>query len=378
MTPRKKSIDPLLLSRGFNMSYAHYHIRYTTGTGNSRRVALWMAERARGLGAEAALSTMEEPLPAGAATPGGGNLLGFIFPTHGFTAPWHVITRTLALPRGGGAHAFVAATRAGSKIGSLFLPGIAGSGPFLIALILACKGYRVRGVTAFDMPSNWMSLHSAYKPDTQRSIIERTGGAVRSFVDRLAGGRSVWFTLNNLYEAVWTVLLSFISLLYLLVGRFCLAKIFFANNRCNGCGQCAEHCPLGAIRMEKTRHGDRPYWRHTCESCMRCMGYCPTKAIEASHLAVAFLVFVTIFPAVPLMASVLSALIPGFDILTLPGGWWALYTLYTYPLIYITGFLLRFLSRIRPVNTLLTLATGTHYYRRYHEPGTKLKELGGK
>lgn len=354
----------------------HLHVRYTTGTGNTRRVALWLQERAVSRELESDGSTMEEPLPETVRTAGPDTMLALLFPTHGFTAPWHVITAALKMPLGRGKRAFVAATRAGSILGPLFLPGIAGSGPFLIALILALKGYRVRGTAGFDMPSNWMSLHSAYKPENQRRIIGRSEKKVAACADRLLDGRRVWWTLNNLYELIWTVLLSFISLLYLIVGRFCLAKIFFANDRCSGCGQCAAHCPLGAIRMEPTRRGERPHWRLTCESCMRCMGYCPTQAIEASHLAVLALIVVTLFPAVPLMADGISALFPGFDPLSIPGCWWALYLLYCYPLILVTGIAVKFLSRFHSTNRLLTLLTGTHYYRRYHEPGTKLKELG--
>ena len=37
--------------------------------------------------------------------------------------------------------------------------------------------------------------------------------------------------------------------------------------------------------------------------------------------------------------------------------------------------LFHYLLRVAWVSRIFTLATPTHYYRRYHEPGTTLKDL---
>ncbi|MBW1815229.1 MAG: hypothetical protein JRJ39_16720 [Deltaproteobacteria bacterium] len=55
------------------------------------------------------------------------SLLGLVFPTHGFTAPWHMIKFTCRLPRVKKTSAFCTATRAGLKIGKVFTPGISGT-----------------------------------------------------------------------------------------------------------------------------------------------------------------------------------------------------------------------------------------------------------
>ena len=43
--------------------------------------------------------------------------------------------------------------------------------------------------------------------------------------------------------------------------------------------------------------------------------------------------------------------------------------------IVISYFLFILLARVTVINRLLTFFTPTHYYRRYHEPGTILKSI---
>lgn len=54
------------------------------------------------------------------------------------------------------------------------------------------------------------------------------------------------------------------------------AKGFYATDKCNGCGKCAERCPLNNISLEN----GKPVWGNNCTHCMACIGGCPTQAIE--------------------------------------------------------------------------------------------------
>ena len=356
------------------MSYRKTRIYFMSGTGNSYRVAEWMGEAARAAGAETRVVPLDGAKPREEIEASPDNLVGLVTPTHGFTAPWHVIRFALKLPRRRGAHAFVVPTRAGGKFGPLFTPGIAGSTAFLLAIILALKGYRVRGAMSLDMPSNWMSLHPAFKPKNSRAINARSRPLAEGFIKRILSGRLYWFSINNLYEILWAVMLLEISILYLLIGRFCLAKMFFANHRCTGCGLCAEACPVGAIRMVG-RERKLPYWRYNCESCMRCMGFCPEEAVEASQPWAVVLTAVTIVVFSYISLSLFAGLIPGINALAhTPAD--LLFQAVVMDIAFVLAyFLLHPLARVPFFNAILTYSTGTHYYRRHREPDTKLGDL---
>jgi Pyruvate/2-oxoacid:ferredoxin oxidoreductase delta subunit len=296
-------------------------------------------------------------------------------PTHGFTAPWHMIRFVSRLPRGRKTHAFCLATRAGLKVGGVFTPGISGTGTFVIALLLALKGYRVRGVMSLDMPSNWTAFHTGLHPETVRAIIDRAKPRAERFFSRLCAGKTVALTRNNLYEIIWGSLLIPITLPYLLIGRFFLSKLFFANNRCNGCGVCADNCLVGAIKMAGRGIPHRPYWKYNCENCMRCMSFCPQSAIEAGHSWAVILYIITSIPVSVFLVSWAG------DVFSIDGGIHSgllnrlIDLLYLYLSMFLSYAVFERLVRIPLVNTLFTYTTLTHIYRRYSEPETTLRDI---
>ena len=104
------------------------------------------------------------------------------------------------------------------------------------------------------------------------------------------------------------------------------------------------------------------------------MAYCPTQAVEASPLVgVAVLLLAAAIPTANLLAW-LALRVPIFAFLSaMPDRvleWVNLLAAIglVYPVFH-------FLLRIGWANRFFTLATLTHYYRRYHEPGTTLEDL---
>ena len=357
------------------MPYSDATIYFMSGTGNSRRAAGWIAEAAEAGGVRSCVVPLDQARPAEEVQAGAAHLVGIAFPTHGFTAPWAVIHFALRLPRRRGTHVLVMPTRAGSHIGAWFTPGLEGTGAYLIALILVLKGYDIRGVQALDMPTNWISVHPALLPSTVEGILVRARPRVAGWVQRILTGERV---LRGWIPLLVGLLLLPISLSYLLVGRFGLAKLFFASERCNGCGLCFRNCPHKALRMWG-RKNPRPYWTFSCESCMRCMNYCPEQAIEAGHSWGVILYFVMTLPAMGWLIHRLAGLLPWLERLygTTLGAWVLEYP-YMLLSIFLAYLLFTLVIRVPLVNRLFTLTTLTHYYRRYHEPGTKLADLRGR
>lgn len=358
------------------MQYKHATMLYWSGTGNSYRVSQWIGTIAGDQAIETQTSSLDIPDINGEQLNNDESFVSLVFPSHGFTAPWHVIKSVWMLPSGRGKHAFCIATRAGLKFGPFFPPGISGSGTFVIAILLFLKGYRVRGLMSVDMPSNWFAFHPIQRDASHEAIITRAERKVRSFMERVLSQSSIWLTPNNLYELFLGTLLLPASTVYLLFGRFFIAKLFFANNNCDGCGLCARKCSVNAISM---RGGSRrmPFWKYNCESCMRCGAICPQNAIEAGHSWAVLLYLITAFPVTYLILSYIlpepSSIIGIKE--SLLGTFFD--TLYFYPAIFISYFLFNLLLRVPLINYLFTYTTMTHlsFWGRYKEPNTKLRDL---
>lgn len=53
-------------------------------------------------------------------------------------------------------------------------------------------------------------------------------------------------------------------------------KGFYVDDRCKGCGLCEKVCPTHNISIEDSH----PVWNHNCHGCNSCVAYCPTKAVQ--------------------------------------------------------------------------------------------------
>jgi hypothetical protein len=152
--------------------YGKLAILFMSGTGNSYRNAKWIEAEAAKRGLEANMHLVPATHPVSISLEQE-TLFGFVMPTHGFTAPWPMIKFALRLPRGRGAHAFAIVGRGGSKIGNTYIPGVEGTACYLMALLLALKGFDVRGVLAVDMPANWVVAYPAPAPVKAAQIMNR-------------------------------------------------------------------------------------------------------------------------------------------------------------------------------------------------------------
>ncbi len=359
------------------MSYKKAVIYFMSGTGNTYRIAKTISEYANRRAVKSKVITIEDANFKKEINDNSNTLIGIAMPTHGFTAPWHMVRFAWRMPRKKETHAFVLATRASMKIGPKVWKGLSASSTFIISIILALKGYKVQGAIGIDMPSNWISVHPSFPMKTVEFIIGHSKEKAEEFIGKILMGEKQWKTGGNLYDLTCAILLFPISIMYLLVGRFFLAKLCFANNDCNSCGICADNCPVGAIEM-KGKKNPWPYWKYNCETCMRCMAFCPKGAVEAGHSWGVALYYITTIPAAYYLLSNLGVSFAGVSD---PNEYWLtqiIQFLYLYPSLFISYFLFYQLIRIPIINKLFTYTTLTHIYKRYNEPGTKLKDIASK
>lgn len=335
-----------------------------SGTGNTYRVSKWMGDAATSAGAKTEVKPIEQGCSADDVRDSESQLIGLLTPAHGFTAPWMMIRFALRMPRRKKTHAFVACTRGGIKCGPIFIPGMEGTTCYLLALILALKGYHLRGIAGFDMPTNWTALHPGFSKASAEAMAFRAKPRADRFIGDILSERK---RIGGFFFLLLGILLIPISLLDLFCGRFFLAKLFFANNKCDGCEICAKNCPVGAIRMWGNEK--RPFWTISCESCMRCMAYCPKSAVEASQSMGIGLWYVSGIAISLYISNLLGSHIPGADLIQNLCRFIIAGALYY-------GFSL--LARVPFFRVIFTYTTLTHIYRRYHEPETSLKDFSGK
>jgi len=257
------------------IAYKRICIFYFSGTGNSKQVARWISEFAAARSIDCQLYDISktdiskvEPLDADA-------LIIIISPIHGFNYPKITLDFIRYFPAGKNKIVLMN-TRAGMKIGSFITPGLTGIAFIVSSLILKMKGYKIAGQIPFDMPSNWISLHPALRENAVKFIHKKIYSRVLKHTDKIFAGKNDFWAFRDLVQ---DILISPIAVAYYLVGRFALAKTFYASYKCDNCDVCIKQCPVKAIK----KINNHPYWTFKCESCMKCMNSCSKRAIETAH-----------------------------------------------------------------------------------------------
>jgi ferredoxin len=350
--------------------YKNLVIIYYSGTGNAKRTSEWMARRAGEKGMNTFVMPFYKYLKDPPQVPEGKTLVGFCSATHGFNLPHHFLKLIIMFRDFPGTDVFIVNTRAGMKISKLFLPGLSGLAQIFPAAVLAVKGYRVVGMQPVDLPSNWISLHPGLKATVVGSMVQRWQRKVDAFTGKiLEGEKSYWPAFISL---PFDLLVAPISLGYYFIGRFILAKSFYATDLCNDCMLCIKACPTKSLVLKD----NRPFWKMTCESCMHCMNFCPQRAIETNHNWFIPLVWVCVAFVNPFLAKTTvealgrwfpAALPLGSGIATLLQ--WAV-MLGIFVLVYLVIHYLMHFTMVRKLMRYTSL-TRFAFWRRYRIPGRK-------
>ena len=257
------------------MKYSELVIYYFSGTGNSKNVAKWFSNTARENNISCSVINIAKTDRLTITPPSKDALLIFISPVHGFNYPPIMVNFIRRFPKGKNKIVLMN-TRAGMLLGKFITPGVTGIAFLLSAALFKIKGYSIIGMKPVDLPSNWISIHPGLNEKTVIYLHEMNKKRVEEFSKKILKGKKDFKCFK---EIVQDILVSPIALGYYLVGRFFLAKTYYASSDCNGCFSCIKNCPVKAI----IKIDNRPYWTLNCESCMKCMSNCPQKAIETGH-----------------------------------------------------------------------------------------------
>jgi len=258
------------------MNFQKVIIYYFSGTGNAKNTAIWIADEAKTNGIDTEIINIDKVQKEKIPQPPENTLIGFISPTHGFHFPEIMRKFIRRFPKVKNCSAFIANTRAGVKIGKIFIPGLSGVLHYWSSIILSRKGFKIIGLQHVDLPSNWLFLHPAVRKKETNLIYKRVEPKVRNFATKIINNEKSY---KALYDIIQDILIAPISILYIFFGKYFFAKSFIASSDCDMCGLCEKTCPVQAIKeVDK-----RMFWTYKCESCMKCMNNCPKRAIETAH-----------------------------------------------------------------------------------------------
>lgn len=78
---------------------------------------------------------------------------------------------------------------------------------------------------------------------------------------------------------IWCRSLCPVGGFYSLIGRYSPVRIGFAKERCNGCGDCLNSCPVEEVLTPPLERGALQVVAGDCTRCGRCIEACSTKAL---------------------------------------------------------------------------------------------------
>lgn len=331
-------------------NYKRVKIYYFTGTGNALNVARWFQHVAIERSIECVVTNITEIESLEAENNDTETLVVIISPVHGFNYPPIMIHFISHFPRGKRPIVLMN-TRAGMLIGKWVTPGLSGISFYFAATILKLKGYSIAGLCAVDMPSNWFSAHPGLNDRTILFIHNKMKLRVMDFAQKILDRKKSYVPVR---EIIQDVAISPIALLYFFMGRFVLAKTFFASNQCDACGLCVNKCPVKAITMIN----QKPFWKLNCESCMKCMSNCPKKAIETAHGLIVFTAVLFHLGVLGILNYFFSEEITHINPFLYN---WIIQSLLFIALLVVCYRLMHFLKRYRWFEKLLVYTSLTHY-----------------
>ena len=237
-------------------------IFYFSGTGNSLMVARDLAEE---LGDTSVVSI------AGAIKNKevdiSGECIGFVFPLYYQGIPAIVQEFIKKLPLNGTKYIFGVVTNGG------------GDAMSHLSRLLSKKGLTLSAGFQVSMPYNYIINNFGLDITAEakrKQQFEREKIKVKEFAGIIRARQSVGVLKKP--TLMWKIFANLPLLTYARsasrLGKS--ARNFWADEHCNGCGQCQRICPVDNVELVN----GRPVWHDHCQQCLACLHWCPKKAIQ--------------------------------------------------------------------------------------------------
>lgn len=237
-------------------------IYYLSGTGNSLHVARELKRRLPETILVPIISVLkDDKIEATAET------VGLVFPIHNLTTPILVKRFLQRVDMRSARYIFAVATRLCSD--KVFLN---------IDKILGKQGKSLDAYFSVEMPCTYIPIFTL---PSQGTIAKMEAELQK----RLDGIQAIVASKQSNREKDDLLVFLLGRILYPLITAFMckvrfpdMARSFYADSRCTGCGLCEKVCLSGRIKMKD----DKPAWMESidCVYCFACLHYCPVAAIQ--------------------------------------------------------------------------------------------------
>jgi ferredoxin len=233
-----------------------------SGTGNSLHVARELAARLPDTSLIPIMGVIEQEEVKTHA-----DVVGFVFPIHALTVPWPI--RTFLQKADFGSASFIFAVTTRECFSTVFDD---------IDHLLQQQGKTLDAGFSIEMPQNYIPIFETYS----KAEIERVETAMLVDLD-LVAQRITERKVHRPKDPVWLLpfshgLVPLVSLWFRKVRFPNMARSFYADDCCTGCGICERICLSGKIRMVD----GTPFWDETvqCAYCFACLHYCSEEALQ--------------------------------------------------------------------------------------------------
>jgi ferredoxin len=239
-------------------------IYYFSGTGNSYYVAKQLSK---------ALDLSMKPIHASGTIDStivedSDESVGFVFPIYDFKAPKDMIEFIKRIKWNEGAYAFAVATYG---VGSLRAYA-------KLCKEIASSHKSIAGGFGVMMPHNAVGSERLSEKNIQ-DLLVKSEADIQSLISKIQGrsiGDRMTTSVPELLKGnILKMTPAIGTLLYQLIIHGADSLKFQADNRCVGCGFCAQICPVKNIAIAD----NRPHWGDHCLGCFACIQWCEHSAI---------------------------------------------------------------------------------------------------
>lgn len=239
---------------------AQVELFYFSGTGNS----FYVAKALGGKFTDALLRPIAGLTASDKIQPSA-PVVGFIFPIHLSTIPIFILDFIKKMDFSSTEYVFAIATRIGTQHSAFSQ----------LEKALLAKGKKLNAAISLNMPSNdpkfgFKVLSSEEMKEQELFIRKKLSELSTSISDKKD------FREKDTSFTTRIPLVGAIAWLVKLTDN--MQQKFYADEKCTGCGTCAQVCPSGKIVMKE----GRPFWQKEikCFKCNACLNFCPDQAVQ--------------------------------------------------------------------------------------------------